>query len=122
MAMAMQTVLDDLGKGLGLYVLAEMIAAWGRCVAPRVEYVVVKPILYMRCDCISFLPETAVYVPHMQCSVDWAACKEEWMRCHSLECIRGLLQQYLVALTGRRRSMWRCRPGCRAGSSLPAQR
>ena len=32
MAMAMQTVLDDLGKGLGLYVLAEMIAAWGRCV------------------------------------------------------------------------------------------
>ena len=33
-AMAMQTVLDDLGKGLGLYVLAEMIAAWGRCVPP----------------------------------------------------------------------------------------
>ncbi|KAK9838287.1 hypothetical protein WJX81_002411 [Elliptochloris bilobata] len=29
-AMAMQTVLDDLGKGLGLYVLALMISAWGR--------------------------------------------------------------------------------------------
>ena len=36
-AMAMQTVLDDLGKGLGLYVLAEMIAAWGRCAVAYYE-------------------------------------------------------------------------------------
>ena len=29
--LAMQTVLDDLGKGLGPLVVAFMISAWGRC-------------------------------------------------------------------------------------------
>ena len=31
MTLAMQTVLDDLGKGLGPLVVALMISAWGRC-------------------------------------------------------------------------------------------
>ncbi len=29
--LAMQTVLDDLGKGLGPLIVAQMITAWGRC-------------------------------------------------------------------------------------------
>lgn len=47
MALALQTVLDDLGKGLGPLLVSLMVSAWGACV-PSLHRVLFHPRLIHR--------------------------------------------------------------------------
>jgi hypothetical protein len=75
-ALALQTVLDDLGKGLGPLLVSLMVSAWGACVPlPLV-------LAFLFACCCGFLPRsTKQFV--LPCCQPWA---RSWFPVYSQQC------------------------------------